>query len=87
MIGFWFDIYIIKVTVCVFYIGSHTVGPRVLKFGMKDHIYPWEVIGYILFGYPNPRGQGALKTGFQGLNSPNRAILGKFHKTKVKGHP
>ena len=73
--------------VCVFFIGGHTVGPRVLKFGMEDHIYPWEVIGYILFGYPNPGGQGALKTGFQGLYSPNRAFLGNFHKAKVEGHP
>ena len=35
---------------CVFFTG-HTVGPTVLKFGMDDHIYPWEVIGYILFGF------------------------------------
>ena len=33
------------VCVCVFFIGSHTVGPTELKFGMEDHIYPWEVIG------------------------------------------
>ena len=72
--------------VCVFFIGGHTVGPSVLKFGMEDHIYPREVIGYILFGYPNPGGQ-ALKTGFQGLFSPNRAFLGNFPKTKVEGRP
>ena len=48
----------------VFSIGGHTVGPTELKFGMKDHIYPEEVIGYILFRNPNPQGQGALKTDF-----------------------
>ena len=69
---------------CVFLIGSHDVGPRVLKFGTVDHIYPWKVIGNILFGYPNPGGQGALKTGFQGLYSPNHAFWGKFHFTKAK---
>ena len=56
---------------CVFFIGGYTIRPRVLKFGMENHIYPWEVIGYILFGYPNPWGQGALKTEFNGLYSPN----------------
>ena len=50
--------------VFVFFIGGHTVGPTELKLGMKDHIYPGEVIGYILFLYPNPQGQGALKTDF-----------------------
>ena len=49
---------------CVFSIGGHTVGPTALKFGMEDHIYPGEVIGYILFWYPNLQGQGALKTDF-----------------------
>ena len=72
---------------CVFFIGGHTVGPTELKFGMEDHIYPWEVIGYISFGYPNPGDQGALKTWLQGLYSPNHAFLGKFHKSKVEGHP
>ena len=71
----------------MFFIGGHTDRPRVMKFGMEDHIYFREVIGYILFGYPNPGGQGALKTGFQGLYSPNRAFLGNFPKTKVEGHP
>ena len=36
---------------CLFSIGGHTVGPTVLKFGMEDHIYPREVIGYILLRY------------------------------------
>ena len=45
------QIYLIQVTVCVslFSLGSHTIGPTVLKFGMGDHIYPVEVIGLILF--------------------------------------
>ena len=50
--------------VCVFSIGGHTLEPTELKFGMKDHIYPGEVIGYILFWYPNPQGQEAQKTVF-----------------------
>ena len=71
----------------MFFNSGHIVGPRMLKFDMEDHIYPWEVIGYILFGYPNTGGQRALKTGFQGLYSPNHAFLGNFHKAKVEGHP
>ena len=46
--------------VCVFYIGGHTLGPTV----MDDHIYPWEVIGYISFWYPNPLGRGEAKEWF-----------------------
>ena len=71
----------------MFLIGGHTVGPSVLKFGIEDCIYPWDVIGYISFRDPNPRGQGALKTGFQGLYSPNHAFWGKFHFTKAKVQP
>ena len=62
---------------CVFFIGGHTVGTRVLKFCMEYHIYPWEVIGYILFGYPNPRGQGALIT-VQGPVQPKPCVSGIF---------
>ena len=45
-------------TVCVsvylFFIGGvHTVGPRERRFGLEDHIYNGEVIGYISFWYPN----------------------------------
>ena len=47
------------VCVCLFSIGGHTVGPAMLKFDMEDHIYPGEVIGYILFRYPYPQGRGA----------------------------
>ena len=75
------------VCVCVFSIGDHTVGPTVLKFGMEDHIYPWEVIGYILLRYPNPLGQGRPKSGSGGLCNPNSSFLGKFHKTKIEGRP
>ena len=60
---------------CVFFIGSHTVGPRVLKFGMEDHIYPWEVIGYISFRYPHHLGRGRPKSGSGGPCSPNGAFL------------
>ena len=58
----------------MFFIGGHTVGPTVLKFGMGDYIYPWEVIGNISLRYPQPSGSGALKTGFHGLYSPNHAF-------------
>ena len=44
----------------MFSIGGHTNGPKELQFGMEVHICPREVIGYILFRYPNPQSQGAL---------------------------
>ena len=61
-------VYKIKVTVCVrvLFIGGHTVGPTELKFGMEDHIYHWEVIGYISFQYLYPQGRGRLKSGSGG---------------------
>ena len=79
-------------------IGGHAVGSTELKSGLEDHIYPWEVIGYISFRYPNCQGQGALKlvsgvrttqtkTGFWGSYSPKGAFLGRFHETKVEEHP
>jgi len=61
------------VCVCLFSIGGHTVGPTELKFGMEDHIYPWEVLSYILFRYPYPQGQGRPKSGSGGPCSPNGA--------------
>ena len=42
---------------------GHTVGPTELKFGMEDHIYPWEVLSYILFRYPCPLGRERPKSG------------------------
>ena len=69
------------------YIGGHTIRPIVLKFGMEDHIYPWEVIGYILLWYPNPLGQGRPKSASGGPYSPNRAFLRKLYKTKVAERP
>ena len=62
-------------SVCLFSIGGHTVRPTVLKFGMEDHIYPGEVIGYILLRYPNPLGRGRPKSGSGGPCSPNGAFL------------
>ena len=50
---------------CVFSIGDHIVGPRELKFGMEDHIYPWEVIGYISFRYTSWQGSGGPKNSSQ----------------------
>ena len=75
----YLNIYIIKVTVCVracvFSIGGHTVGPTELKFGMEDHIYPREVIGYILFPNTYPPGGGRPKSGSGDPCSPNGAFL------------
>ena len=68
-------IYIIKVSVCVFSIGGHTVGPTELKFGMEDHIYPRGVIGYILFPNTYPPGGGRPKSGSGDPCSPNGAFL------------
>ena len=72
---------------CVLSIGGNTVGPKELKFGMEDHIYPWEVRRYISFRYLYPQGRGSPKSGFGGPGSSNGAFLGKFHKTKIEGHP
>ena len=63
------------VCVCVLSIDGHTVGPTELKFGMEDHIYPWEVLSYISFRYPNPQGQGRPKSGSGGPCSPNGAFM------------
>ena len=58
---------------CVFVlsIGSHTIGLTKLKLSMEDHIFPGEVLKYILFRYPYPHGWGTLKTGFGDPYSPN----------------
>ena len=63
------------VRACVFSIGGHTVGPTELKFGMEDHIYPREVIGYILFPNTYPPGGGRPKSGSGDPCSPNGAFL------------
>ena len=49
-------------------LGGHTVGPTELKFGMEDHIYPREVLRYILFRYQLGGGSG-------GPCIPNSAFL------------
>ena len=51
----------VRVCVCLFSIGDHTVGPKVLKFGIEDHIYLAEVIGNIWFRFPYPQGRGEAK--------------------------
>ena len=51
----------VRVCFCLFSIGGHIVGPTVLKFGLEDHIYPGEVIGYISFRFPYPPGSGEAK--------------------------
>ena len=48
----------VGVWVSVLYRLSHCVGPTVVKFGIEDHIYPAEVVEYILFWYPYPQGWG-----------------------------
>ena len=50
-----------RLYLCVFSTGGHTIGSTELKFGIEDHIYPREVIGYIWFRYPNPQGRGGPK--------------------------
>ena len=70
---------------CVFSIGGHTVGPTVLKFGMEDHIYPGEVLGYISFWHPDPLGQRG------GVLEVHAALTvhfwENFSKQKLKGTP
>ena len=51
-------------SVCLFSMGCHRFGPIALKFGMEDHIYPGEVIGYILLMYPYPLGWGTYPLGW-----------------------
>ena len=46
----------------MFSVGGHTIVPTELKFGIE--VNPREVIGFILFWYPNPQGQGTLKNDF-----------------------
>ena len=41
-----------------FSLGGLTVWPTKLKFGMEDHINPWEVTENILFRYPYLHGPG-----------------------------
>ena len=63
---------------CVFSIGGHTVGPTELKFGMEDHIYPREVIGYILFPNTYPPWWGEAKEWFWRSVQPKRCISVKI---------
>ena len=65
-------------SVCLFSIGGHTVGHTVLKFGMEDHIYPREVMGYILLGYPNSLGRGEAKEWFWRSTQPKQCISVKI---------
>ena len=64
------------------------VAPTVHKLAMEDHIYPVEVIGYVIHFVqellPHPR-LGGPKNWVP--DSPNFEFLGKFHKTKVQWRP
>ena len=75
------------VCVCLFSIGGHTVGPTVLKFGMEDHIYPGEVIGYILFRYPYPRVGGGQRVVLEVRAAQTVHFCENFIKQKLKGNP
>ena len=54
---------------------------------MEHHIYPWEVIRYILCGYPIPGGQGALKVGSRVCTAQTVCFWEIFIKQKLKGTP
>ena len=71
----------------LFSIGGHTVGPTVLKFGMEDHIYPGEVIGYILFRYPYPRVGGGQRVVLEVRAAQTVHFSENFIKQKLKGTP
>ena len=66
--------------------GGCVIGRTVHKFGMEDHIYPGEVLGYIWFGYPNPQGQGA-KSGSGDQCGPTVHFCANFIKQILKGIP
>ena len=73
--------------VCLLYIGGHTIRPTVLKFGMEDHIYPWEVIGYILLWYPNPLGRGGQRVLLEVRAAQTVRFWENFIKQKLKNAP
>ena len=61
-------------------LAAKTLDLQVLKLGIEDHIYPLEVVGYILFQYSYPQGWGRPKSGSGGPCNPNSAYLWKFPK-------
>ena len=73
---------------CLFSIGSHTFGPRVLKLGMGDHIYPWEVVRIHFALVPQPPRSEEAKEWFWTSVQPKGCILVKmFIKQKNKVQP
>ena len=73
--------------VCVC-IDGHTVGPTELIFGMEDHIYPLEVLSYILFRYPNPQGRGGGQRVVLEVRAAQTVhFCENFIKQKLKGAP
>ena len=65
------------VSVCLFSIGGHTIGPRVLKLGMEDHIYPGG--GYRIHFAPVPLPWvGEAKEWFWRSMQPKRCISVKI---------
>ena len=71
----------------MFSVGSHTVGPTGLKFGMEDYIYPGEVIGYILFWYPYPQCPGGQRGVLEVHAAQTVHFCENFIKQKLKDIP
>ena len=74
------------VCVSVLYRG-YTVGPTMLKFGMEDHIYLWEVIGYILMRHPNPLNGGGQRVVLEVHAAQTVQFCENFKKQKFMGTP
>ena len=66
-----------------------SVEPIELKLSIENHIYPGEVIGYILVWYPHPLGQGVLKWGTRVRIAQMLHLLGaklKINRAKLCTH-
>ena len=74
-------------TVCVLSVGGYTVGPTEPKFGMEDHIYPWEVLRYISFRCPYPGVGGGQRVVLEVCAAQMVHFCENFIKQKLKGTP
>ena len=73
--------------VCMFSIGTRTVGATGLKFGMELGFNPRKVLANVWAGWTPLPGRGMPRSASGGPPSPNRAFPGKLYKIKVEGHP